>query len=160
VQDRTGNTQTFYILVLYRRYYGGFVKITDGLTNLTLDDLLGKLHSALVNFVRDVEEMVEENKVLSVEDIRELRHHIQQRLDNREEITDNQKLLTMLDLFVTDSAVMEIIREDAEDWIKLLEDIEDNIKGRAGKQLTPDEKEEMKKVGELTAQIKALIRKD
>ena len=135
------------------------MKTTDGFTNLTLDSLLGKLHSALVNFARDVEEMIEENKALTVEDIRELRRNIQQRLDRNEEITDNRKLLAMLDLFATDKAVLEIIREDAEDWIKLLEDIEDNIKGKAGK-LTPDERAEMKEISKLTSNIKELIRRE
>jgi len=138
------------------------VKISD-LANLTLDGLLGKLHSALANFASDVEDMIEENKAISIDDIRNLRHTIQQRLDRNEEITDNQKLLTMLDLFTTDKAVLEIIREDAEEWIALLEDIENNIKGgaaAAGDDLTPEEEDEIEKISKLTSEIKTMIRKE
>ncbi len=136
------------------------MKISE-LANTTLDGLLGKLHSLLINFASDVEDMIEENKALTVEDIRDLRRKIQERLDRKEEITDNQKLLMMLDLFATDKAVLEIIREDADDWVALLEDIENNIKGKAGGgELTPDEEKEVEEIGKLTSEIKALIRKE
>ncbi len=65
----------------------------------------------------------------------------------------------MLDLFATDKAVLEIIREDADEWIQLLESIENNIKGGSG-EITPKEEEEIKQIGKLTSEIKTLIRKD
>ncbi len=137
------------------------MKISDSLMSVTLDGLLGKLHSALQTFAEDVQDIIEENEALTVEDIRYLRKKIQERLDKNEEITDNQKLLAMLDLFATDKAVLEIIREDADDWIALLEDIEDNIKGGAeGRELAPEEKKEIEDIGKLTTEIKTLIRKE
>jgi regulator of replication initiation timing len=127
---------------------------------MTLDSLIGKLHSMLTTFAGDIEDMIEENEEVTVDDIRELRQKIQERLDKNEEITDNQKLLTMLDLFATDKAVLEIIREDADEWIALLESIEDNIKGSSGGEITPEEEKEIKEIGKLTTEIKTLIRKD
>lgn len=126
---------------------------------ITIDSLIGKLHSMLANFASDIEDMIEENEAVTVDDIRTLREKIQERLDRNEEITDNQKLLTMLDLFATDKAVLEIIREDADEWIQLLESIENNIKGGSG-EITPKEEEEIKQIGKLTSEIKTLIRKD
>lgn len=136
------------------------MKITDGLIKLTLDQMVGKLHNAIVQFAKDMKDVVEENKALSFGDIQELRLNIQQRLNRNEELKDNQRLLKMLDLFATDKAVLDIIREDADGWVELLEAIEDNIKSRAGGNLTADEKAEIKKIGELTTEIKELLRKD
>jgi ElaB/YqjD/DUF883 family membrane-anchored ribosome-binding protein len=135
------------------------VKISDGLKKFSLDELVGKLLGALTQFAKDMEEVVGENKAFSFGDIQDLRRNIQQRLNNKEEIRDNTRLLAMLDLFATDKAVLEIIREDAEGWIELLEGIEENIKGGPGG-ITPQEQKEITQIKELTAEIKDLIRKN
>ena len=61
------NTQAFNILIV-SRCYGEFVKISDSLMSVTLDGLLGKLHSALQTFAEDVQDIIEENEALTVED--------------------------------------------------------------------------------------------
>ena len=55
--------------------------------------------------------------------------------------------------------MLEIIREDAEEWLELLEAIESNIVGDGSRKLTPREVKEVKQIGGLTKQIKGLIRK-
>lgn len=132
--------------------------MADGFKGLSLDGLLGKLREALQGFARDMEEVIGENKSVSTDDLRELREHIQQRLDRKEEITDNKKLLETLNLFATDKAVLEIIREDADEWVALLEDIEENVRKTQGS-LTPEEKNELDDIGRLSGEIKALVRK-
>jgi len=88
-----------------------------------------------------------------------LRTHINYKLGKKEEVYDNQKLLKLLNLFSEDKAVLEIVREDAEEWLELLNAIEENITG-GGRKLTQSERREVKQIGELTSQIKHLIRKD
>ena len=130
----------------------------DGLKGATINALLTKLHDAILTFADNVDVIIEENRAIAIDDIRELRDHIMKRLEKQEEVADNRKILKLLDLFSKDKAVLEIIREDAEEWVKLLEGIEGNIRSR-GDQITEEEKEEIKEIGKLTAEIKALIRK-
>ncbi|MGD0729507.1 MAG: hypothetical protein ABR981_05515 [Candidatus Micrarchaeaceae archaeon] len=127
-------------------------------TDLSLDGLFGKLHSLMVNLVRDVDSVIEDNESVSMNDVRELRQNISSRLTKKEEIKDNEKILKLLNLFSEDKAVLEIIREDAEEWVELLEAIEESITERGN--LTSKEKNEIEEINRLTGQIKNLIRKD
>jgi len=43
-----------------------------------------------------------------MDDINELRKHIQHKLENNEDIEDNKKLRELLELFATDKAVFEV----------------------------------------------------
>ena len=130
------------------------------LSNLSLDDLFGKLHTLMVNLVKDVDSVLEDNKSMGMDSIRELRDHISDRLARNEEINDNRKLLKLLNLFSEDKAVLEIIREDSEEWVELLEAIEGSIKGGGSGTLTAKEKNEIKEIRRLTSEIKSIIRKD
>ncbi len=128
------------------------------LRELSLDSLFGKLHGLMINLVRDMDSVIEDNKAVSMEGIRDLRQHINYKLGKKEEIQDNEKLLKVLNLFSEDRAVLEIIREDAEEWVELLNAIEESIKGNGG-DLTKREEQEIKEINRLTNQIKSLIRK-
>lgn len=135
------------------------MSIADGIKSLTLDGLLERLHAALKGFAKDMDEVIGENESVSSDDLSELREHIRQRLDRNEEITDNEKLLKLLNLFATDREVLEIVREDAEEWIALLESIEERIKSSPGKP-TQEEESDLAEIRRLSGEIKALIRKD
>ncbi len=128
-------------------------------SELSLDNLFERLQKLMSNLVSDVGSVIADNKVIGMNDIRELREHIGERLNKKEEIQDNQKILKLLNLFSEDKAVLEIIREDAEEWVELLEAIEDNIRA-SGVNLTKREKQEIKEIQKLTTEIKGLIRKD
>ncbi len=127
--------------------------------DLSLDSLFSRLHQLMVNLVSDIDSVIQDNKELSMDEIRNLRTHINYKLGKKEEMHDNQELLKVLNLFSEDRAVLEIIREDAEEWLELLNAIESNITGDGSKKLTPSQRKEVKQIGELTQQIKSLIRK-
>jgi hypothetical protein len=132
--------------------------LMDGIKNVTLSNLFGSLHEAMLNFVKSLDSLIAENKDLTLEDIKTLREHIKERLQGSEEITDKQKLLKLLDLFSTDRAVVELMKEEAEEWLEMLEAIEDNIASHGGEE-TAQEKEELEKIHRLTSEIKAVLRK-
>jgi len=127
--------------------------------DLSLDSLFGRLHSLMLNLVGDIDSVIEDNKEVGIEEVRTLRDHINYKLGRKEEVYDNQKLLKLLNLFSEDKAVIEIIREDAGEWLELLSAIEESIKGDGSKRLSASEKEEVRQIGKLTSQIKSLIRK-
>ena len=129
----------------------------NDLKDSTLDSLFGKLHGLMVNLVKDVDSVLEDNKEVSMDGIRTLRDHINYKLGKKEEIQDNERLLKVLNLFSEDKAVIEIIREDSEEWVKLLDAIEDGLE--KGGAMTSREQNEIKQIRRLTGEIKQLIRK-
>jgi hypothetical protein len=132
-------------------------KITE---DQPLDSLFTRLHQLMSNLVGDIDGVLEDNKEVSINDIKALRDHINYKLGKKEEVADNQKILRLLNLFSEDKAVIEIIREDAEEWLELLEAIESNIVGDGSRLLTTSERAEVKEISRLTGQIKQLIRKE
>ena len=78
---------------------------------LSLGSLFTMLRSALITFTRNLDDLIKENKKISIDDINELRKHIQQKLENNEDIDDNKKLRELLELFATDKAVLKVIKE-------------------------------------------------
>jgi hypothetical protein len=124
-----------------------------------LEKLFGRLHQLMVNLVGDIDSVIEDNEELTVSKIKELRDHINYRLGRNEEIHDNRELLKVLNLLSEDKAVIEIIREDAQEWLDLLESIEASLKDR-GVDLTSEQKKQMADIKRLTSEIKGLIRKD
>jgi transcriptional regulator of heat shock response len=129
------------------------------LKDLSLDGLFSKLHGLMVNLVRDVDSVIEDNNEMTMDNVRDLRNHINYKLSKKEEIQDNEKIIKLLNLFSEDKAVIEIIREDAEEWVELLEAIEGSITEKGG-DLTPKEEREVKDIKRLTLEIKSLIRKE
>ncbi len=129
-------------------------------TGLSLGDLISRLHSAILDFVNTIDETLRQNGELGMSDIRSLRDHIRVRLQKNEDIEDNKKLLKVLDLFATNKAVMELVREDAEEWLMFLDDIEKGLSQKAQSgALTKDELEDMERMRSLTREIRELIRK-
>lgn len=128
-------------------------------TDMSIDGLFGKLHGLMINLVKDVDSVIEDNKSINMDAVRDLREHISEKLGKKEEIQDNEKLLKLLNLFSEDRAVLEIIREDAEEWTELLEAIEKSITDK-GPNLTKEEQAEVKQISKLTSEIKSLIRKE
>lgn len=130
----------------------------DDIRTLSLNNLISRLHDAVVEFVKNVGSIVQENKELAMSDIRDLREHISRKLANNEEVADNKKLLKLLDLFATDKAVLELIKEDAEEWVGMLEAIEERLESR-GENITKGERREIDEINRLTSEIKRLARK-
>ncbi len=130
--------------------------LIDGMDE-KLGNLFDKLHSLMKSLAKDIEEVIEENREISTSSVRELRDKISERLGRNEEIEDNKKLLRLLNLFAMDKAVMEILKEDSDEWIALLNDIEENLSSNG--KLTQKERKEIKEIRHLTSEIKMIIRR-
>ncbi len=129
----------------------------QGFKSLTVSALIGKLHSAILSVTKATKEITEKNDELSVYDIRELRDHITNRLKSKENIEDNEKLLLLLNMFATNKEVLELIRDETEDWARLLQAIEESLI-RKQEGLTPEERSELEGIIRLTRDIKGMIR--
>jgi hypothetical protein len=103
-----------------------------------------------------MENVVSMNKGEPADDISELRGHIIARLKGGEEITDNRKLISFLDLLSKDQAVLELVKDDAKDWLEIIETIENHM--GAKKPLTAVETAEIRKIRTMAVELKALIR--
>jgi len=125
---------------------------------LGLGSLFARLRAALITFARSLDEIIDENKKISMDDINELRKHIQHKLENNEDIEDNKKLRELLELFATDKAVFELMRKDASSWISMLDSIIANLSSK--KELTDEERKELSELIGMANQLSALLRKE
>ena len=125
---------------------------------LGLGSLFARLRAALITFTRNLDELIDENKKISMDDINELRKHIQRKLENNEDIEDNKKLRELLELFATDKAVFEVIRKDAPSWISLLDSIIANLSNK--KEITDEERKELGELIGMANQLSELLRKE
>ncbi|MDE1871423.1 MAG: hypothetical protein KGI06_04265 [Candidatus Micrarchaeota archaeon] len=125
--------------------------------DLPLDALFSKLHGLMVNLVNDIDSVIEDNKEIGMDAIKELRDEISGRPEGSDGAKDSDRLLKILNLFSEDKAVIEIIREDAEEWLELLDAIENSIKSQ-GATLTPDDLQEINAIKQLKTEVKHLVR--
>ncbi|MGC8479777.1 MAG: hypothetical protein ACP5M9_03890 [Candidatus Micrarchaeia archaeon] len=126
---------------------------------LSLNDLIKRFYDSIKSFARSMEKVTEINKTVNYGEIKELKEHITKRLDSGENLEDNKKLISALDLLSKDQSILNIIKDDAEDWIDMLEAIERSI-AEPGKKLDKKEMSEVKKIEELSGSIKKFLRKD
>jgi len=126
----------------------------NDIKNITLGKLLTMLHDSLSEAIKGMDAMLQEDKDIDTDQIKELRDHVVSRLG--QEDADTKKLLKLMGLMITESAVLELIKADAEEWVKLLDAVENNLvdMGKSGKISTKDI-EELKNV---TRQLKGLMR--
>ncbi|MCL5433370.1 MAG: hypothetical protein M1538_00100 [Candidatus Marsarchaeota archaeon] len=129
----------------------------DGLKSNTIGKLIATLHNSLLALTKTTEALTQKNKEVNDEEIRALRSNIQKKLDSNEEINDNKELIKLLDLFTTNKEVIKYIKEEADEWLKLLKTIEQNLINKE-EGLTVDEKKEITKIITLTKDIKEIIR--
>ncbi len=127
---------------------------------LTIGDLLTRLHRAILDFIETIEQTIKEDRQVDTREIRELREHIRERLQRNEDIEDNRKLLKVLDLFASNRAVMELVKEDAEDWMRFIDDIEKGMRGKeASADITEREMREINDIRRLTGEIREVLRR-
>jgi len=125
---------------------------------LSLGSLFAMLRSALITFTRNLDDLIKENKKISIDDINELRKHIQQKLENNEDIDDNKKLRELLELFATDKAVLKVIKEDINSWISMFDAIIANLSRKQN--LTDEDRKELSELIKMTTQLTEYIRKE
>ncbi|MEM0202077.1 MAG: hypothetical protein QXR73_02780 [Candidatus Micrarchaeaceae archaeon] len=130
----------------------------EGIKLSSLNDVLGKLSSAIRSFVKDISDLSEENKNVSLTEIRELRNFAKEKIDEGSDPIENARIINLLNVFVEDKNFIELTKEDAEEWVSFLEAIESGI-SRGNIKLNSKEEKELEDIKELTEQIKGLIRK-
>lgn len=130
----------------------------EGIKLSSLNEVLGKLSSAIRSFVKDISDLSEENKNVSLTEIRELRNFAKDKIDEGKDPIENARIINLLNVFVEDKNFIELTKEDAEEWVSFLETIESSI-SKGDIMLNSKEEKELKDIKELTEQIKSLIRK-
>jgi hypothetical protein len=67
-------------------------------------------------------------------------------------------VINLLDLLSRDQVVLEIVREDAKDWLEVIETIEEHMDSKGD--LSASENKEVKKIRAMAGELKALIREE
>jgi gas vesicle protein len=124
----------------------------------SLNEALSKLSNAIRTFVKDISELSDENKEVSLTEIRELRKFVKDKIDEGNDPIENGRIMNLLNVFVEDKNFIELTKEDADEWVEFLEAIEAGIK-KGDVALNSKEEKELKDIEQLTDQIKNLIRK-
>ena len=125
---------------------------------MSVNEIIKKLYNSVKSFVKGMESVVGINDKYNKDEINELKTHLTEKLNRGEEVTDNSKLIDLLEILSKDQAVMHIIKDDAEEWLEMLEAIESSINSK--KELSPEEKKEVKQINKMTMSIKDFLRKD
>ncbi len=130
---------------------------TNDMRSLSLGELLSKLHSAVRQFVSDLDAVIERNMRVSTDDIRSLRAGVTERLRAGKDEVENKKLLEVLDLLSMDKTVIGLMKDDAEEWLEFIDAVESHI-ASGEYRASGEEKEELARMRELTARISGLLR--
>jgi hypothetical protein len=130
----------------------------EDLRQLNLNELLQRLHESVSGFISGMENVVGMNKEVPPTEIVEIRDHLMDRLKKGEEITDNKKVISLLDLLSKDQAVLELVKDDAKDWLEIIETIEKHMSSKTG--LSTSERADIRKIGRMSGELKTLIRSD
>lgn len=130
---------------------------TNDMRSLSLGELLSKLHSAVRQFVSDLDAVIERNMRVSTDDIRSLRASVTERLRTGKDEVENKKLLEVLDLLSMDKTVIGLMKDDAEEWLEFIDAVESHI-ASGEYRASGEEKEELARMRELTARISGLLR--
>ncbi|MDE1873893.1 MAG: hypothetical protein KGI04_02115 [Candidatus Micrarchaeota archaeon] len=121
------------------------------------DALLKTLHQMLEEFAKSITSAVETNKQVSVEDILEMREKLKKQLSGKAGSPQTQNLVKMLNLLSSDQTILELVSNDAEEWLELVDIIEDHLKTR--EPLNDQEMKELKTIKELSAEIRSILHK-
>jgi hypothetical protein len=128
----------------------------EDIRELSVNDLIKRLHDSISGFISGMESVIGMNKEEPPSEISELRSHLVERLKGGEEVTDNKRIIGLLDLLSKDQAVLELVKDDAKDWLEIIETIEKQMTSR--RPLSPGETREVNKIRKMSSELKALIR--
>jgi hypothetical protein len=128
----------------------------EDIKELSVNDLVRRLHESLNGFLSGMESVIGMNKEAPPDVIRELRDHLSERLRGGEEITDNKRLIGLLDILSKDQMVLELVRDDAKDWLDILDVVEKQMSLK--RPLSQDEMNEIKKIRQMSSDLKTMIR--
>ncbi len=128
----------------------------DDIREISVNELVRRLHESVSGFLAGMENVISMNKQPPIEEISDLRDRITERLKGGDEITDNRKVISLLDLLSRDQAVLGLVRDDAKDWLEIIEAIEHHMLSKAS--ITPAEQKQVKQIRRMAAELKTLIR--
>ena len=131
----------------------------EELSKISLGRLCSILRDSMTRMVEGLKGLMNKNETVDDNTVREIREHIKNRLAAGEERVDNQNILKLLDLFSENKEVIEFIKEEAEEWLELVEAIEKHIES-GDKELSEKEQEEVMELKELMDKIKHTLRED
>ena len=131
----------------------------EELSKISLGRLFSILTDSMTRMVEGLKGLMNKNETVDDNTVREIREHIKNRLAAGEERVDNQNILKLLDLFSENKEVIEFIKEEAEEWLELVEAIEKHIES-GDKELSEKEQEEVMELKELMDKIKHTLRED
>ena len=135
------------------------VLMREELSKISLGRLFSILTDSMTRMVEGLKGLINKNETVDDNTVREIREHIKGRLAAGEERVDNQNILKLLDLFSENKEVIEFIKEEAEEWLELVEAIEKHIES-GDKELSEKEQEEVMELKELMDKIKHTLRED
>ncbi len=124
---------------------------------LSVSDLISRLHDAIASFIKNIEDAVDMNNKADMDEIITIRDHITKKLQNGEDIKDNTKIIELLDLLSRDKMILEVVKDDASEWLDILEAIEGQMAGH--RPMSEQDKQELIKINAMTGELKELIRK-
>ncbi len=126
---------------------------------LSLKELFSKLHNDIKVFLVDTRNAIERNNEVGFDDIKRVREHITERLNNGESVEDNEEILKVLNLFTMDKAFLQITSEETEGWIEFLNAIEESMKDLDKRATTSEERHDLEEINEALVKAKQLLRK-
>ena len=130
----------------------------DNIRSLSLKELFQKLHDEITDFIENAERIMDINESIKIDNIRQIRDHITERLNKNENIEENKLILKVLDIFITDKSFIRIIRKDADDWLEFLDALESNLK-KVGEDFTKKDRMELDNVIGIIDDAKKMIRR-
>jgi len=124
---------------------------------LSLNELILRLHKLITEFTETLDTLIDHNKTINYKEINELRTLIKTRIRRGEDIEDNKKLLNLLELFSSNKSILELIREDVDEWIDFIEAI-DKLVNDKKLILNKEEIEDIEKIKQLNLNLKTILR--
>lgn len=99
----------------------------DGKITSTIEGLFSRLHRGLVALSAEASKLTSMNSSVNAREVREAREEIISKLSNNEGFQETRTLLKVLDLFSKDSAFIELVRDESEEWLEFLDTIEKSL---------------------------------
>lgn len=128
--------------------------MTGDLSKADVNRIISMLHDSLEDAIKGIDVLLEESKEFEPEKVQELRGHLMSKLGKED--ADTEKLKKLMGLIATEGAVIEILKEDAEEWIKLIDAIEEHVRNAKGSGSSTAK--DLKELEALSTKIKGLIR--
>jgi transcriptional regulator of heat shock response len=126
---------------------------------MSLKELFSKLQNDVKAFLSDTRNALERNNEVGFDDIKRVREHITERLNNGESVEDNEEILKVLNLFTMDKAFLQITSEETEGWVEFLNAIEERMNGLDKYATTKEERRDLEEINDAIAKAKSLLRK-